>query len=157
MPSVRRIVQRLLRDRERGYSLIEVAVVLALVGIVTATGLPRLPRMLAAYDLSNGAQQLANDLRLARMRAVTSGDKARIQFGTGNYVPERESEPGSGAFPPDGATQMLPSSVTVASAPADPTFDSRGFAVQPYTITLTSKYGETKTITVTSIGRVNVN
>ena len=32
----------------------------------------------------------------------------------------------------------------------------RGLTVQPYTVTITNSYGQSKTITVTTIGRVNI-
>lgn len=142
---------------QAGYTFIEMAVTLALVGVVSATGAAHIPRMLASYDLSATATRVANDIRLVRMRAVTQNARARLLFTGSTYAPERESPAGTGTYVADGATTTLPSGVTVTVTPGDPTFDSRGLTTQPYTVTVTNTYGTTRTITVTSIGRVNLS
>ncbi|MBI3770913.1 MAG: GspH/FimT family pseudopilin [Deltaproteobacteria bacterium] len=142
--------------RQAGFSFIEVVVTAAIVSLLAATAVPRIPVMLATYDLTEATQEVALDLRLARARAITSNGHARLQFDGQTYTRQRESTPGSGAYVSDGAPQDLPGNVTVTTNPATPTFDSRGLTTQPYTVTFTSSYGSTKTITVTTIGRINV-
>jgi Tfp pilus assembly protein FimT len=135
----------------------EVLVGCAIAGVMVGAAAPRLPPMLKSFEAQNVAFQIANDLRLARERAITTNARGRIAFGTGNYQRRRESSPGSGTYVNDGGVQTLPTNVTVTSAPVDPTFDSRGLATAaPYTITVANGYS-TKTITVTSIGRVQVD
>jgi len=143
--------------RQAGFSFVELAVTLAITGILAAVAAPRIPVMLASYDVAEAARQVALDLRLARGRAITSNGHARLQFDGHTYTPQRKSTPGSGTYVSDGALQNLASSVTVTTDPSAPTFDSRGLTTQTYTVTLTSSYGPTKTITVTTIGRINAN
>jgi len=143
--------------REAGVSFLEMIVAVALVGVITAAAGPRIPMMLASYDLVDTTQQIALDLRLARERAITSNAKARVQFASGNWVVQHESPVGSGTYVTDGATQMLPTTITTDTAGTTPTFDSRGLAIQPYTITVTNNYGTSKTISVSATGRINVS
>lgn len=142
---------------QAGYSLIEILVACSLAGVLMAAAAPSLPRMLGSYSLQNVTFRVANDLRLTRQRAVTTNAKGRVVFASGQYQVRRESPPGSGTYVDDGARQSLPNGVTVSSSPVNPTFNSRGLAAQPYVITVQDAYATTKTITVTGIGRVNVD
>jgi hypothetical protein len=69
----------------------------------------------------------------------------------------RESPAGSGTYVDDGAPRSLPSGVAVSASPGDPIFDSRGLTAQPYTLIVQNGYETSKTITVTGIGRINVD
>ena len=149
-----RAVQRTIPGHEAGYSFIEVTVVLALVGVVWAAAVPQIPAMLVSHDFTNTVEQLANDLRLARVRAITQNGKERIRLCSSSYVLQRESPPGS--FVDDGAPTAVPPTVTIGSAAGDPTFNSGGLVAVPYTITVTSTHGTTKTVTVSGIGRVTI-
>jgi prepilin-type N-terminal cleavage/methylation domain-containing protein len=139
-----------------GYTLIEVLMACVIVGVVLSAAVPQLPRMLRSYDLQNTTFRIVNDLRLARERAIATNGKGRIVFGSGNYQRRREDPVGSGTYVDDGGVVDVPDGTTVTPNPVDPTFDSRGLATAPYTITLDNGY-TTKTITVTAIGRVNVD
>ena len=143
---------------QAGYTFIEMAVTLSIVGVVSATGMTRVPRLLSSYNVSGSATQVVNDLRLARMRAVTQNARARLRFtGASTYVRERESPAGSNAYVTDGPPNTLPTGVSVSVTPGTPTYDSRGLATQQYTLTVTNSYGTTRTVTVTGIGRVNLS
>jgi prepilin-type N-terminal cleavage/methylation domain-containing protein len=142
---------------QRGYTLIEVLVACSLASAVVLAAAPSLPAMRSSFSLQNAAFQVANDLRLARARAVATNGRARIVFTTDGYQIRRESPVGSGTYVDDGAPQSMPAGVTIESDPVDPTFDSRGLMTQPYTITLTNSQSTTKTIDLTIIGRINVD
>lgn len=144
------------RRRQGGFSMIETLTAAALVGVMAMIAMPRIPRMIGVYDVSNTASQIALDIRLARERAITTNAKARLQLTSTNYTPQRESPAGSNTFVSDGAVTNLPNGVTVTTNPDTPTFDSRGLTTAAYTVTITNSYGDTKTITVTTIGRINV-
>lgn len=145
------------RLSQSGYSLIEVLVGCALGGVLMAAALPQLPRMWSSFQLQNATFQVANDLRLARERALVTNGKGRIVFSSASYQLRRESPVGSGTYVNDGASIPLPSTASVSSNPVNPTFDARGLApAAPYTITV-SNGTSTKTITVSTVGRVVVN
>ncbi len=143
--------------RRAGFSIIELMATMAIGAIVMAVAAPRIPVMLATYDVSEAARQIALDLRLARGRAIATNSHARLQFDVQSYLPQRESPANSNAYVTDGGLQRVATTVTIATNPGNPIFDSRGLTTQAYTITLSNGYGTTKTITVTTIGRVNVN
>lgn len=140
----------------QGYSLMEVLVACAIAGAVMGAAAPRLPTMLASFALQNTTFQIANDLRLARERAIATNGKGRIVFGAGNYQIRRESPVGSGTYVEDGGVRTVPAGTTVTPNPLNPTFDSRGLVAAPYTITIANA-STIKTITVTAIGRVVVD
>jgi prepilin-type N-terminal cleavage/methylation domain-containing protein len=62
------------RDK-RGFSLIELAVVLTIVGIVLAICVPGLIRNLNGQKVHDSARILADEMRLARQMAVTNGTR----------------------------------------------------------------------------------
>ncbi len=135
----------------------EVLVACGIAGAVMGAAAPRLPSMLSSFSLRNSTFQIANDLRLARQRAIATNGRGRIVFANnGNYQIRRESPPGSGTFVDDGGVRSVPAGTTVTPNPVDPTFDSRGLVTAPYTITIANG-STTKTITVTAIGRVQVD
>ena len=138
-----------------GYTLVEVLTAVALAGVVTAAAGATIPPMLSSFSLRNATFAVAQELRVARQRAVTTRAGARLVFSSTSYVRRRESPPGSNTYIADGATETLPSGIIVTSDPVDPTFDRRGLVALPYTITLTNG-SNTKTVTVTGIGRVDV-
>jgi prepilin-type N-terminal cleavage/methylation domain-containing protein len=144
-------------EYQAGFSLMEVLVAVALVTIVFAAAGPSISAMRGSFELQNATFQIANDLRLARERAIATNGKGRIVFSSDSYLLRRESPVGSGTYVDDGAPFSLPVGVTASSNPANPTFDSRGLTAQPYTITLTNTAANQKTITVTAIGRISVD
>jgi prepilin-type N-terminal cleavage/methylation domain-containing protein len=150
-------VGRARRAYQAGFTLMEVLVGCALLTIVFAAALPSIASMRSSFDVQNTTFQIANDLRLARERAITINGKGRVTFSSSNYQMKRESPVGSGTYVNDGASMTFPTGVTASSNPANPTFDSRGIPVATYTITVNKTGATAKTITVTAIGRINVN
>lgn len=140
---------------QSGYSLIELLTACSLAGVVMATALPQIPKMMASFALQNAVFEVTSDLRLARERAITTNAHGRVVFSSETYRLRRESPAGSGTYVNDGALRSLPDGIGVSASPSDPIFDSRGLTTQPYTITVQNGYGTTKTITVTGIGRIN--
>ncbi len=116
-----------------------------------------IPRTIASFSLQNATFAVAQELRVARQRAITTRAKARIEFpSTTTYKRRRESPAGSNTYVDDGGVTTLPSGVTASSNPVNPTFDRRGLIANAYTVTLTDG-SLTKTVTVTGIGRIDVN
>jgi prepilin-type N-terminal cleavage/methylation domain-containing protein len=70
--------------RQAGYSLIELTVVLALLGLVVMVGMPAMQDWLERYRVRTAAQTLAADLQLQRMRAVSRNRRFTIVFDAAN-------------------------------------------------------------------------
>lgn len=73
---------------EAGFSLIEMIVVVALVGLLAAVGLPSMQDWLDRYRVRTAAEQLASLIQLQRMRAVSQNTDFSIDFdaNAGSYT-----------------------------------------------------------------------
>lgn len=64
--------------RERGFTLIEVLLVLAVVGIVSAIAVPTTAAAMRGYSLKGDARAVYNLVALAKMRAAARFSRARL-------------------------------------------------------------------------------
>ena len=72
----------------RGFTLLELLVVVSLICIVGGMAVPALNSTSAQMRLSNSARQVERELQVARMKAVRSDKVMRVRFncpGTGEY------------------------------------------------------------------------
>jgi prepilin-type N-terminal cleavage/methylation domain-containing protein len=78
---VRGTVSRAGRDstREHGFSLIDVLMVVALIGIVAAIAVPVTGNAVAGQKFKNDAQAVTNMVGLAKMRASATYSRARVR------------------------------------------------------------------------------
>ena len=72
---------------QRGFSLIELAVVLVIAGIVLAITTPSINRFLLQARLRDSVSRVSSEIRLARQKAVTNSSRVWFWAGTGtnNY------------------------------------------------------------------------
>lgn len=72
----------------RGFTLVELMVVLALLGIMAAVGAPALLGAIPGMRVGGAAREVLADLRLARTMAVEKGTPVVVQFdaASGSYV-----------------------------------------------------------------------
>ena len=68
------------RFSQSGFSLIELLMVVALVGIVSVIGLPLLGNISGAIELGEAARQVERELQSARMTAVSANHPVRVMF-----------------------------------------------------------------------------
>ena len=66
------------RCNERGYTLIDTLIVIAIVSIVAAIALPQTNSMMGGYKLKGNAQAINNLVGLAKMRAAARFSRARV-------------------------------------------------------------------------------
>jgi prepilin-type N-terminal cleavage/methylation domain-containing protein len=65
---------------EFGFSLIELLMVVALVGIVSVIGMPLLGQISGSIELGEAARQVERELQSARMAAVAANQPVRVMF-----------------------------------------------------------------------------
>ncbi len=111
------------RTGDRGFSVVEVIVVLMIISIVLAFALPAANRAIAAYNLRSAGDHMAE--RLTAVRALSMAKNRTVTFSfkasTGKYGFD---------FTPTGAPDGLPDTTD----PADPSIDYR-IETLPYGIT----------------------
>jgi prepilin-type N-terminal cleavage/methylation domain-containing protein len=148
-----------------GYSLIEMVMALALLGLVFSIGGYAFNRVIPKYRLEGAVQSLVSDFHLARMRAIGQNCFYRIQVDCGQkqYLLERESLTGPSRWPGirDGLLRKFNDPGNPYYYPGvemessnNPVFLPRGNVVGT-TVVLKNSSGQKK-ITLSSQGRVKV-
>lgn len=70
----------MIRRDKRGFTLIELTMVLAIVAVMAVIGFPTFSGWLARARLRDAARTVYSDLQLARIRAIETGGEWRINF-----------------------------------------------------------------------------
>jgi len=79
---------------EEGFTLVEIAITLAIAGIVAMIAIPSFIGIMPRLRLSNDMATLTNEIALARARAISKNDEFRIIFSTAgdSYTLRNESD-----------------------------------------------------------------
>ncbi len=143
----------------RGLTILELLVVTALIGILTAIALPSFGGMRSQWRLNAAARQVVMDLKVARTRAMADVTGHRVRFAVrgATYQPQRQAT--DGTYADDGAAVGLPEGVGIdacTAAGAAVGFRPRGNASTFGTITLRNDVGALRRIVVDIVGRMRV-
>jgi prepilin-type N-terminal cleavage/methylation domain-containing protein len=186
------------RSGQSGFSLIELLMVTALVGIVSVIGLPLLGQISGTIELGEAARQVERELQSARMTAVSANQPVRVMFNcplAGQYrMVELLGTPGiphgndgvvgrcsqtTYPFPApdnnpitrpnnDGPLRYLPTLVTITTSttiefwPDGSAHTNTGGTnpwppiASPGTNIILTRYGQTKSILVNGIGKIQL-
>lgn len=135
-------------QRQRGFTLMELMVAVAVSMIVLAVGTPSFLSWLPTMRLSSAARQIATDLQVARMKAISQNASYTVTFNTSSatYTYGSDSRDIGQQYP----------GISIASvSPSNPVFTPRGTAGGSVTITLDNGSAQ-KVVCVKTVGRVNV-
>jgi len=147
-----------------GFTLVEIMIVIAIIGIMTAIAAPNFMQYMKSKRLSGATMQLYVDLMNARMQAVSQNNRVIVALISNNSYQIIRDLNGNGVVDTGetGVTKSIhPDYSDVTFAPAssgfNPIFNSNGTG-QTGTINVTSSsLSTTKTITISRDGRVKIN
>lgn len=139
----------------RAFTTIELIIVMLIVGMMAAFATPHLGRWLSTTGVDTAAREIATELQLGKMRAISQNTRYRISFDADHntYLVQKDV---AGAWQDVGAPKPLPAGVNLVSATANPVFQTLGTAPGGTTITLQNAQGRTRKVTVSFAGRVKV-
>lgn len=137
---------------ERAYSLIELVVVLALVGILLAMGVHGIRLAAAREEVDGWVRGVAADLSSGQQDAITRRVNVRATFRDHTYTITIAVDGGAIL-----RQEILPGHITFGSPQQQVTFDRRGVPSAPLTLTVSStSTGRSYTIQVAGgTGRVS--
>lgn len=148
--------------RERGFTITELMVVLAIVGVLTVIATPNLSRWSTSIRMESATREIASTLQLARTRAITQNASIRITFDTSanTYQLQQRDSVDTTKWNNIESAKKLPNGVQLVSVSGNPiTFQSgRGstFPGNNGTITVQNTQGKSTDIVVAQTGRVTV-
>jgi len=131
-----------------GFTVLELIVAIGIASIVMGIAIPSFLSWLPTLRLSSAARQVATDLQVARMKAISQNTANTVTFtpSTGTYTFTLGAESRD--------IDVLYPGITIASA-SNPTFTPRGTANAAATITLSNGSAQ-KLVCVKTVGRVNI-
>jgi prepilin-type N-terminal cleavage/methylation domain-containing protein len=141
-----------------GFTLVELLVTVAIVGIVSSVTAVNVVREIPRYRLTNAAAQLAWTFRGLRMRAISQHHAVTVAF-TNTHVYTVWTDRNDNGLSDSGEVQTV--DINVASpgvqlaSTANPTFNATGTVTNLPTITLTNPSGA-KTLTMNILGNVTI-
>ena len=138
------------RSSQDGFTLIEVMIAVAIVGILAMVAIPNFTQWNARYQLKQGTTELAGSLSLARMAAMNRNLPVTATVG---LVAGTVSVDFGGALAPI----RLPQSIVAFTGGPTIQFTQQGLSGSRsnQTLTLVSQHGTTYSVIVTPAGKVN--
>lgn len=145
----------------KGFTLIEMLIVLAILVIATAIAVPMLNNVMNTYRLRAAVSSVTGAIQSSRFQAISSGYAYQIVLSKAAGTFQVQSDPNHvGTFSNVGNAIPLASSSIPVVLGADTTLQFRPSGLVAATVgnsTLTLTYGvKTETITVSSYGNVKV-
>jgi type IV fimbrial biogenesis protein FimT len=141
-----------MKKKSAGFTLFEIVITVAVVSVFTAITLPNLMEWVQGYQISNTAQQIAMELRLARTKAVS--ESRNVNF---IVVPGKGCN-ASYQIVPDGPVRSVAQSISIRGVAGDNplVFNSRGQASDDTTVIIGNRKSQLRAIRINVAGRVEV-
>jgi prepilin-type N-terminal cleavage/methylation domain-containing protein len=142
-----------LRPRsERGFTLVELASVVLVMGIIFAFAVPSFQNMRRTYDLKGARDNIIAQIQMARAKAIATGIDQPIHFYTGSFGYDFHLHPSgvtAGWNLPSGVVYEWPS-----GSPMNVTMEKDGTANSSLMIPLANSQGLRDTVQVLASGLV---
>lgn len=132
-----------------GFTVMELIVGIAIAAILMGIAVPSLMSLLPTLRLSSAARQIATDLQVARMKAISQNAQNTVTFNVAN---------GTYAFTFGSISRNLDTlypGIRIQSVTSNPIFTPRGTTQSAVTIAITNGSAQ-KLVCVKTVGRVNI-
>jgi len=144
-----------------GFTLIELIVVVAVIGIITVTGVPMFLSFMQAQQTKGAAQQVASLLNQARQLAISRNTAYRVDVDVTNnrlrFVLTSDGSAYLGAGTDASGYVTLANAAKLTSATANPVFTALGAASTAGTITVQNAQGTSSlSVVVSASGRIKI-
>jgi Tfp pilus assembly protein FimT len=142
-----------------GYTMMEAALVVAIVMVLLGMGIPKFVQAISNYKLRAAADSIAWAMQSTRYQALQKGYTYELTISATNNTYQVLSKPvGAASFSNVGSAVPLSGVPVVVSATTTLTFSPNGsITVVAGSQTITVTYsGQTETVTVTNYGSVTV-
>jgi type II secretory pathway pseudopilin PulG len=149
------------RRTERGFSVIEITVILLIIAIIAAFLVPQAINYMRKYRLGIGAQNVATALQRARYLATSNNTRAGILVASFQQLDIKQFDPLGNTEPQSKGMVNLPEGVTISDdAPREIAFDGRGLVTPlptaSQTIRVNGPSGYYMIVTVSPTGQVTM-
>ena len=139
------------RSRTRGFTLVEMAVAILVLGLLFAFSIPAYQNVSSSYQLKGATENIAAQLRLAREKAIATGMEQPMHF-TPNWLGSDYHIHYPSGFVP--AKWKLPRGITYYAVSVNPTMFKDGRASGSGNIILQDTRGMRDTVSVQMSGLV---